>query len=229
MKLLKQITTWVSIIAVVGACVAVTVIFVKPVKAETPTEVINGIDGQNGLSAYEIAVANGFVGTEAEWLASLHGADGQDGTDGVNGQKGDKGDKGDTGPQGEPGAAADIGGIIQYVHAVTIFKNGAKGTSAYSITFTIINSSAAQFNTFESVRSYFYDAGFISSNLPYSASGFIAQSSVNYVVNGIYVTVDSLIFKVLNLTAVDSTVLSFTADDNFRYYDKVIQIVEGAV
>ncbi len=26
---------------------------------------------QNGLSAYEIALANGFVGTEAEWLESL--------------------------------------------------------------------------------------------------------------------------------------------------------------
>ena len=35
--------------------------------------------GGNGLSAYEIAVANGFVGTEAEWLASLHGPSGDDG------------------------------------------------------------------------------------------------------------------------------------------------------
>lgn len=40
--------------------------------------------GANGLSAYEIAVANGFVGTEVEWLASLQGADGVDGTDGTN-------------------------------------------------------------------------------------------------------------------------------------------------
>ena len=28
-----------------------------------------------GSSAYQVAVANGFVGTEAEWLASLQGAD----------------------------------------------------------------------------------------------------------------------------------------------------------
>jgi serine protease Do len=34
-----------------------------------------------GDSAYEIAVKNGFVGTEQEWLASLHGANGEDGTD----------------------------------------------------------------------------------------------------------------------------------------------------
>jgi hypothetical protein len=32
-----------------------------------------------GDSAYEVAVANGFVGTEAEWLASLKGTDGTDG------------------------------------------------------------------------------------------------------------------------------------------------------
>ena len=29
-------------------------------------------------SAYDIAVKNGFVGTEQEWLASLHGSDGKD-------------------------------------------------------------------------------------------------------------------------------------------------------
>lgn len=35
----------------------------------------NGDPGAAGASAYEIAVANGFTGTEAEWLASLQGAD----------------------------------------------------------------------------------------------------------------------------------------------------------
>ena len=34
-----------------------------------------------GKSAYELAVANGFSGTEQEWLASLKGAKGQDGAD----------------------------------------------------------------------------------------------------------------------------------------------------
>ena len=32
-------------------------------------------------SAYDIAVKNGFIGTEKEWLQSLHGADGKDGKD----------------------------------------------------------------------------------------------------------------------------------------------------
>ena len=39
--------------------------------------------GQRGLSAYEVAVKNGFTGTETEWLLSLKGEDG------------DKGDKGE--------------------------------------------------------------------------------------------------------------------------------------
>ena len=41
-----------------------------------------------GYSAYEIAVQNGFVGTEAEWLASLKGDDGQTGPAGQDGQDG---------------------------------------------------------------------------------------------------------------------------------------------
>jgi len=40
----------------------------------------------NGKSAYEIARDEGFVGTEDEWLASLHGTNGVDGTDGTDGR-----------------------------------------------------------------------------------------------------------------------------------------------
>ena len=40
--------------------------------------------GERGYSAYEVAIQNGFDGTEAKWLDSLKGT------------KGDKGDKGDT-------------------------------------------------------------------------------------------------------------------------------------
>ena len=45
----------------------------------TPVKDIDYFDGVNGKSAYQIAVDNGFIGTEAEWLASLRGADGKDG------------------------------------------------------------------------------------------------------------------------------------------------------
>ena len=44
---------------------------------------IDGKDGQDGLSAYEIAVKNGFAGSEQEWLASLVGQPGQNGSDGI--------------------------------------------------------------------------------------------------------------------------------------------------
>lgn len=39
----------------------------------------DGPPGADGDSAYEVAVANGFLGTEVEWLASLQGANGVDG------------------------------------------------------------------------------------------------------------------------------------------------------
>ena len=41
-----------------------------------------GAAGADGLSAYEIAVDNGFVGDEAAWLASLKGPRGDDGSPG---------------------------------------------------------------------------------------------------------------------------------------------------
>ncbi len=47
-----------------------------------------GQDGMDGKSAYEIAVDNGFNGTEADWLSSLKGADGQDGAQGPQGISG---------------------------------------------------------------------------------------------------------------------------------------------
>lgn len=40
---------------------------------------VRGLNGENGKSAYELAVDNGFDGSEQEWLASLHGKDGIDG------------------------------------------------------------------------------------------------------------------------------------------------------
>ena len=52
------------------------------------------IQGEAGHSAYQIAVGNGFQGSETEWLASLKGKDGEQGP---KGEKGDRGDKGDVG------------------------------------------------------------------------------------------------------------------------------------
>lgn len=54
----------------------------------------------NGASAYEIAVANGFVGTEEEWIASL------------------KGEKGDTGPQGIQGESG-VDGVSVTIESIS--------------------------------------------------------------------------------------------------------------
>lgn len=60
-------------------------------------KVVEGHGFIQGKSAYEIAVENGYTGTEQEWLDSLEG---EEGPQGPQGEKGDKGDKGDPGAGG---------------------------------------------------------------------------------------------------------------------------------
>lgn len=47
-----------------------------PKEPLAPKEPREPVDGVNGESAYQIAVRNGFQGTEQEWLTSLRGNDG---------------------------------------------------------------------------------------------------------------------------------------------------------
>lgn len=47
-----------------------------------------GIQGERGYSAYALAVQNGFVGSEADWLSSLQGPDGPAGPRGPEGPAG---------------------------------------------------------------------------------------------------------------------------------------------
>lgn len=61
----------------------------QQLKQEVAVAIANGLKGDkgdDGLSAYQIAVINGYQGSQTEWLASLVG---------------DKGDKGDTGAAGK--------------------------------------------------------------------------------------------------------------------------------
>ena len=60
-------------------------------------------DGADGASAYEIAVENGYTGTEAEWLSSLKGEKGDAGEQGIQGIQGEKGDTGAPGKDGVNG------------------------------------------------------------------------------------------------------------------------------
>lgn len=80
---------------------------------------LSGLGGVAGDSAYQVAVDNGFSGSETQWLASLQGPKGDKGDKGdpgtgggsggtpgpigPQGPKGDKGDKGAKGDKGDPG------------------------------------------------------------------------------------------------------------------------------
>ena len=76
---------------------------VQPGGAASAVEGV-GVAGADGASAYEIAVAAGFVGDEAAWLASLVGAQGPAGPAGAAGADGADGAQGPQGPQGPAGA-----------------------------------------------------------------------------------------------------------------------------
>lgn len=84
----------------------------------------DGKDGADGKSAYEIAVDNGYTGTEQAWLAFLKGDKGDTGEPGAAGEKGEPGEKGDTGAAGKDGRDGTDG---------TAGRDGANGSSAYEI------------------------------------------------------------------------------------------------
>lgn len=92
-----------------GKNVKVKVAGFKGAKGEagaTGVQGVAGADGKNGLSAFAVAQANGFVGTEAEWLATLKGEKGKDGLNGVDGLDGEDGAQGIQGIQGVEGKSA---------------------------------------------------------------------------------------------------------------------------
>lgn len=90
---------------------------VNPVQNKVITGKITDLEGKikenggNGKSAYEIAVTEGFEGTEKEWLESLKGEVGPEGPQGPKGDTGPQGPKGDTGAEGPQGPKGDTGSI----------------------------------------------------------------------------------------------------------------------
>lgn len=84
-------------------------------------EIQAGVNGKDGLSAYEIAKENGFVGTVSDWLESLKGADGLPGKDGINGTDGKDGADGRDGIDGKDGKDGRDG------------VDGQNGLSAYEV------------------------------------------------------------------------------------------------
>lgn len=84
-----------------------------------------GSRGAAGKSAYEIALQNGFTGTEADWLASLKGQKGDTGAKGERGEKGEPGEKGERGEKGEAGETGEKG---EKGDTGTPGKDGVNGT-----------------------------------------------------------------------------------------------------
>ena len=81
------------------------VITIVDADGETSATLHNGANGEKGTdgkSAYQIAVEQGYQGSESDWLSSL---------------KGDKGEKGNTGAKGNPGQDG-AGGKSAYAIAV---------------------------------------------------------------------------------------------------------------
>ena len=70
---------------------------------------IQGANGENGKSAYEIALETGFVGNKAGFIASLKGEKGDKGEDGINGADGRDGVDG---VDGKDGASVVIKGKV---------------------------------------------------------------------------------------------------------------------
>lgn len=87
----------------------------------------DGSDGAAGKSAYEIALQNGFVGTETDWLESLKGQKGDTGEPGAAGAKGDPGEKGDQGEPGTPGEKGERGEKGEKGDTGTPGKDGVNG------------------------------------------------------------------------------------------------------
>lgn len=99
-----------------------------------------------GLSAYQIAVNKGFVGTVEEWLESLKGEKGGQGLQGIrgiDGEQGIQGERGLTGDKGDDGLSAYeiavlngfAGSALEWLESLEGSNgfNGENGLSAYQI------------------------------------------------------------------------------------------------
>ncbi len=135
------------------------VITIVDADGETSATLHNGANGEKGTdgkSAYQIAVEQGYQGSESDWLSSLKGdkgntgAKGNPGQDGANGKSAYaiavehgyedseekwllslKGEKGDTGERGEKGDAG-VAGKDGFSPIANVVKDG----SAITITIT---------------------------------------------------------------------------------------------
>ena len=132
---------------------AFTAVNTKLTSLQGQIDALPGGGGADGKSAYDIAVDNGYTGSQSQWLASLKGDKGDVGATGAQGAQGVKGDKGDvgaTGAQGAQGVKGDKGDVG---------ATGAQGKSAYEVAVDNgYNGTAQDWLTSQSGNSPYLDA-----------------------------------------------------------------------
>ena len=99
-------------------------------------EIGAGEKGEDGKSAYQIAVEKGFTGDETAWLASLKGAKGDKGNTGPQGPQGPTGPagpqgkqgiQGPTGPKGADGKSINVKGSVNTAADLKKLSNVSDG------------------------------------------------------------------------------------------------------
>ena len=96
----------------------------------------NGEKGTDGKSAYQIAVEQGYQGSESDWLSSLKGNKGEKGDPGnrgLQGVPGEKGEKGDAGVAGKDGFSP-IANVVKDGSVITITITDKNGTTTVTLT-----------------------------------------------------------------------------------------------
>ena len=106
---------YVDVATIQGAAGADGINGTNGVDGTNGTNGVDGAPGADGKSAFQIALDNGYQGTEVQWLASLKGdtgatgAAGSNGNDGAPGAQGPTGAAGSNGNDGAPGATGPTG------------------------------------------------------------------------------------------------------------------------
>ena len=101
----------------------------------------NGTNGTNGKSAYELAKAAGFTGTEQQWLASLVGPKGDSGAAGVNGKDGAPGISGYRIPASVTGWSS---ATVSCAAGETALGGGATSTATLIASMPVIDTSTGR-------------------------------------------------------------------------------------
>ncbi|MFF0744222.1 hypothetical protein ACFYVL_27870 [Streptomyces sp. NPDC004111] len=104
-----------------------------------------GPRGERGQSAYEVAVAGGYVGTSVAWLASLVGPRGATGATGAQGVPGTPGKDGAPGAAGAPGVVQSVNGKSAAAITLAAADVGAMPANGQVGSYLFLNTPVADY------------------------------------------------------------------------------------